>query len=43
MNLKNYIWYFESAIPPKICDDIIKLGKTKKEDLGITGDFINGK
>ena len=43
MNLKNYIWYFESAIPPKICDDIIKLGKTKKEDLGITGDFINGR
>ena len=43
MNLENYIWYFESVIPPKICDDIIKHGNTKKEGLGITGDFVNGR
>ena len=24
MNISNYYWYFTSAIPHKICDDIIK-------------------
>ena len=43
MNLENYIWYFESVIPPKICDDIIRYAKTKKEGLGVTGDFVNGR
>ena len=43
MKIENYIWYFESVIPPKICDDIIKHGNTKKEGLGITGDFVNGR
>ena len=26
MNLENYYWYFEKAIPERICDDIIKYG-----------------
>jgi hypothetical protein len=37
MNLSNYYWYFKSAIPPKICDDIIKYGLSHQEDLAITG------
>ena len=39
MNLSNYYWYFKSAIPPKICDDIIKYGLSHQEDLAITGNF----
>ena len=37
MNLSNYYYYFKSAIPPKICDDIIKYGLQHQEDLAITG------
>ena len=37
MNLSNYYWYFKSAIPQKICDDIIKYGLSHQEDLAITG------
>jgi len=39
MNLSNYYWYFKSAIPPKICDDIIKYGLSHQEDLAITGGY----
>jgi PKHD-type hydroxylase len=39
MNLSNYFWYFKSAIPPKICDDIIKYGLSHQEDLALTGGF----
>ena len=39
MNLSNYYWYFKSAIPPKICDDIIKYGLQHQEDLAITGGY----
>ncbi len=39
MNLFNYYWYFKSAIPPKICDDIIKHGLSQSESIGITGEF----
>ena len=38
MNLSNYYWYFKSAIPPKICDDIIKYGLSHQEDLAIVGE-----
>ena len=31
MNLEYYYWYFQSVIPPKICDDIIEYGKSKQE------------
>jgi len=31
MNISNYFWYFESAIPPRICDLIVKYGKAEKE------------
>jgi PKHD-type hydroxylase len=37
MNLSNYYWYFKSAIPPKICDDIIKYGLSHQENLAMIG------
>ena len=41
MNISNYYWYFESAIPPRICDLIVKYGKAEKnrEIMAITGGF----
>ena len=38
MNLEYPYWYFQSAIPPRICDDIIKYGLAQKEQIGITGE-----
>ena len=43
MNVSNYYWYFKSAIPPKICDDIIKYGLSKKSLLARTGGYGNKK
>jgi len=37
MNYKYNYWYFSGALSDKVCDDIIKLGKSKKLELGITG------
>ena len=41
MNISNYYWYFKSAIPPRICDMIVKYGKAEKqrETVAITGGF----
>ena len=41
MNISNYYWYFQSAIPPRICDDIVRYGKAekKREIMAITGGF----
>ena len=38
MNLEYYYWYFKSAIPPKICDDIIEYGKSQQEQIALTGE-----
>ena len=41
MNLKNYYWYYQKAVPANVCDDIIKYGLQTKnkwlsqEDLEI--------
>ena len=43
MNISNYYWYFKSALPPKLCDDIIKHGLSHKEALARTGGFDNRK
>jgi len=43
MNLNNYYWYFKSAIPPKICDDIIKYSLSKSETMARTGGYGNKK
>jgi PKHD-type hydroxylase len=37
MNLSYYYWYFKSAIPNKICNDIITYGLQQEEKLAITG------
>jgi len=39
MNTYNYYWYFKSAIPPKICDDIIKYGLAQAETMARTGGY----
>ncbi len=41
MNLNNYFWYFQSAIPERICDLIVKYGKSEKqkEHMAITGGY----
>jgi len=39
MNISNYYWYFKSAIPAKICDDIVKYGLTKTETMARTGGY----
>ncbi len=43
MNLEYYYWYFKSAIPPKICDDIIEYGKSQQEQIALTGDYDPNK
>ena len=37
MYLKNYYWFFEGAVPSKICDDIVKLGEEKQSLQAVTG------
>ena len=39
MNLNNYYWYFTSAIPPKLCDDIINYGLSQAESMARTGGY----
>tara|TARA_R100001369_G_scaffold48180_1_gene74664 strand:+ start:2221 stop:2844 length:624 start_codon:yes stop_codon:yes gene_type:complete len=43
MNLVNYYWYFTSAIPLKICDDITKYGKQLQHQMAVTGGFDKQK
>ena len=43
MNLEYYYWYFKSAIPPKICDDIIEYGKSQQEQIALTGNYKPNK
>ena len=43
MNLTNYYWYFKSAIPENICDDISKYGKQLQEQMAVTGGLDNKK
>jgi PKHD-type hydroxylase len=43
MNISNYYWHFTSAIPSKLCDDIIKYGLSKSETMALTGTYDNKK
>jgi len=43
MNLYYKYWYFQSVIPERICDDIVKYGHQMKDQMGITGEFRNKK
>ena len=43
MNLTNYYWYFQSAIPSRICDDIVKYGKSIQDQMAVTGGYGDSK
>ena len=43
MNLTNYFWYFQSAIPSRICDDIVKYAKSIQDQLATTGGYGDPK
>jgi PKHD-type hydroxylase len=37
MNLSNYYYYFQSALTPRLCDEIIEYGKRHKPEIAVTG------
>src|SRR6056300_1747163 len=37
MNLTNYYWYFKSAIPERICNDIVRYGHQMQDQMAFTG------
>ena len=37
MQLQNYYWDFQSAVPPRICDDIVRYGKQLQDQMALTG------
>ena len=39
MNLTNYYWYFQSAIPIRICDEIVRYGQQLQDEMAVTGGF----
>ena len=39
MNLSSHYWYFKSAIPERLCDDIIKYGLSQSEQMARTGGY----
>jgi PKHD-type hydroxylase len=43
MNLTNYYWFFQSVIPHRICDDIVKYAISIKDQLATTGGYGDPK
>ena len=43
MNLTNYYWYFKSAIPERICDEIVRYGKQLQDQMAVTGGYGDKK
>jgi len=43
MNLHNQYWYFQSAVPARICDDIIKYAISIKDQMAVTGGYGDPK
>ena len=41
MNISNHYWYFESALTPKFCDEVIAYANKQKEVIGLTGGYGN--
>ena len=37
MELNNYYWCFPSAIPERICDEIVRYGKEQDKEIALTG------
>jgi PKHD-type hydroxylase len=40
MNLHNHYYYFKSVLTPRFCDELIKYGKSKQEQVALTGDQV---
>ena len=38
MNLQNYYQYFQNALTPRFCDELIKYGISQQEQLALIGD-----
>ena len=43
MNLHNQFWYFKSAVPSRICDEIIKYAVSIQDQLATTGGYGDPK
>ena len=43
MNLTNYYWYFQSVVPVRICDEIVRYGKQLQDQLATTGGYGDPK
>ena len=43
MNLTNYYWDFKSAVPSRICDEIVKYGQQLQDQMAVTGGFGDAK
>ena len=43
MNLTNYYWYFQSAVPERICDEIVKYGQQLQDQMAVTGGYGDSK
>ena len=43
MNLQNYYYYFQSVVPERICDDIVKYGNQLKSEKAKVDDNSGGK
>jgi len=43
MNLTNYYWYFQSAVPSRICDEIVRYSKSIQDQLATTGGYGDPK
>ena len=41
MNLQNFYYYFQSALTPRFCDELIKYGTAQQEQLALTGGQTN--
>jgi PKHD-type hydroxylase len=37
MNLQNYYFYFQKALTPRFCDELVKYGIAQQEQLALTG------
>ncbi len=43
MHLQNYYYYFQNVLTPRFCNELIKYGTTKQEQLALTGNETNKK
>jgi PKHD-type hydroxylase len=43
MNFRNYYYYFQNALTPKFCDEVIEYGKLQQEQIALTGNQLGKK